>query len=82
MPVRIITADHFGVYFVDKSFLTSGRDEYTIRFSQNPAEKHRWRPLTFNEVETLIKNGNTCTNWNTFLTPLRRHSLKTRFSLD
>ena len=67
MPVHVITSDNFGVNFVNKSFLTSGRDEYTVRFTQNPAEKHRWRPLTFNEVETLIKNGNTCTNWNTFL---------------
>ena len=67
MPVRVITSDDFGVNFVNKSFLKSGQDEYTIRFTQNPAEKHRWRPLTFNEVETLIKNGNTCTNWNMFL---------------
>ena len=67
MPVRIITADNFGIHFVDKTFLAAGRDEYTVRFLQNPEAEHRWRPLTFNEVETLIKNGNTCTNWNTFL---------------
>lgn len=67
MPVRILTADNFGVHFIEQSFLTAGQDEYTIRFVQNPAERHRWRPLTFNEVEILIKNGNSCTNWNTIL---------------
>ena len=67
MPARIIPSDTFGIQFVEKNFLRSGQDEYTIRFTQNPAADHRWRPLTFSEVETLIKNGNTCTNWNTFL---------------
>ena len=67
MPAHIVKSDTFGINFVNKTFLTAGRDEYTVRFMQNPAAEHRWRPLTFNEVETLIKNGNTCTNWNTFL---------------
>ena len=67
MPTHIVKAESFGVNFVNKAFLAAGRDEYTIRFMQNPESAHRWRPLTFNEVETLIKNGNTCTNWNTFL---------------
>ena len=67
MPTHIVKAESFGTNFVDKAFLAAGRDEYTIRFTQNPEAAHRWRPLTFNEVETLIKNGNTCTNWNTFL---------------
>ena len=62
-----MTSDSFGIHFIDKAFLPAGRDEYSARFMQNPTAQHRWRPLTFNEVETLIKNGNTCTNWNTFL---------------
>ena len=67
MPVRIMTSDSFGIHFIDKAFLPAGRDEYSARFMQNPTAQHRWRPLTFNEVEALIKNGNTCTNWNMFL---------------
>ncbi len=57
----------FGYNFVDRALLDAGTDEYTIRFQQNPSEQHRWRPLTFDEVEALIKNGNTCTDWNKFL---------------
>ncbi len=67
MATKIISPDTFGYNFVDSAFLDSGADEYTIRFQQNPPQQHRWRPLTFDEVEALIKNGNTCTNWNNFL---------------
>ncbi|MGP1594812.1 MAG: DUF4954 family protein [Treponema sp.] len=67
MVTAILKPETFGYNFVDRNFLPAGKDEYHIRFQQNPAENHRWRPLTFEEVEALIKNGNTCTNWNNIL---------------
>ncbi|MGP1577415.1 MAG: DUF4954 family protein [Treponema sp.] len=67
MATIISKSETFGYNFIDRNFLPAGKDEYHIRFQQNPAENHRWRPLTFDEVEALIKNGNTCTNWNNIL---------------
>ncbi|PIE98531.1 MAG: DUF4954 domain-containing protein [Treponema sp.] len=61
--ISIINPKEFGYNFVDKKFLPRGADEYYLRNGQ-VKEKHVWRHLTFDEVEHLIKNGNSCTNWN------------------
>jgi hypothetical protein len=61
--------ERYGYDFIPEKFLPSGRDEYWRRNEQQSAlgNKKKWRALTPAEIETLEKNGNTCTNWINFL---------------
>jgi hypothetical protein len=49
-------AQHFGLEFIPEN-------EYGLRNLQNPRPKGFWRPVTASEIETLVKNGNTCEDW-------------------
>lgn len=51
--------------FISGEFLPKGENEYYLRNKQLP--KKNYRHLTYDEVEILIKNGNSCTNWNDVL---------------
>nr|WP_256254804.1 DUF4954 family protein [Treponema phagedenis] len=54
-----------------------------IIFALNKTRKknHRWRALTLGELESLIKNGNSCTDWNKILveSPFNAHLIKNSF---
>lgn len=67
MFTHVLSSCTFGHRFIDPAFLLPGQNEYTIRFIQNPAQNRQWRPVTYDEIELLVKNGNTCTNWQEFL---------------
>src|SRR6185436_7139492 len=43
-----------------------GKDEYHLRYLQNPSAK-KYRPLTTSEIDTLVHNRNTSDNWNRIL---------------
>lgn len=58
-----VTAEHFGYDFIEKKYLPEGKDEYYLRFEQNPDKSRRYRPLSADEILKLEQNGNACTNW-------------------
>jgi len=52
-----------GHHFIEGEFLPKGKDEFYLRNEQSPAPAGGWRALTADEIETLIKNGNTADSW-------------------
>ncbi len=54
-------ADQLGYNFIPKEFLPEGKDEYYLRFQQNPASDYR--PLTKQEITILQSNRNRAGNW-------------------
>lgn len=63
--MKTVEAKAYAYNFIDGKYLPKGKDEYYLRNEQ--AEKKDYRSLTYNEVEALIKNGNSCTNWDDVL---------------
>jgi hypothetical protein len=63
--VKVIPIDQFGHQFVPPEYLPSGKDEHYLRDEQlGPAPA--WRNLRAHEIEMLVKNTNTCTDWGQF----------------
>ncbi|WP_018626765.1 DUF4954 family protein [Niabella aurantiaca] len=54
-----------GYNFIPCEFLPEGKDEFHIRFQQNPAADYR--PLTKQEIAILKSNGNRSDNWSQVL---------------
>ncbi len=65
--MKIIKSADFGYKFVDGEFLPEGKDEYYLRFEQTKKDNSAYRNLQVDEIERLIKNGNTCTDWSKIL---------------
>ncbi len=65
--ISLVPADRFGYDFVSPEYLPEGKDEYWCRDIQSNAADHSWRPLNPEEIENLVRNGNTCTNWGNIL---------------
>jgi carbonic anhydrase/acetyltransferase-like protein (isoleucine patch superfamily) len=63
--------ERYGYDFIPANFLTPGKDEYWRRDEQlktlDGARLKNARAITPAEIETLERNGNTCSNWNNFL---------------
>ncbi len=55
-----------GYNFIDARYIPKGKDEYYLRFQQNP-DKERYRQLTPKEIEELVRNGNRSDNWGNVL---------------
>jgi len=51
-----------GYNFVHPKYFPKGKDEYYLRFKENPGTGLH-RQLTVNETKQLIANGNTSDNW-------------------
>ncbi len=51
--------------WIDPSFLPPGEDKYYIRNHQAGAADGRWRHLTSDEIERLVRNDNTASSWDT-----------------
>lgn len=58
-------ADQLGYNFIPAAFLPEGKDEYYLRFQQNPANDYR--PLTKQEITILQSNRNRAGNWDDVL---------------
>ncbi|GAB3427826.1 DUF4954 family protein [Niabella aquatica] len=58
-------ADQLGYHFIPASFLPEGKDEYYLRFQQNPAT--HYRSLTKQEITILQSNRNHAGNWDDVL---------------
>jgi len=55
-----------GYDFIDPQYIPEGSDEYFLRNMQNRSGIN-YRKLTAFEIEVLVRNGNTCDDWNNFL---------------
>jgi len=66
-PVRIVPIGSLGSDFVAPEFLPAGKDEYYLRNEQSRHPEDNWRRLRAEEIETLVKNGNTTENWDAIL---------------
>jgi hypothetical protein len=65
--VLILPASNMGRGFIPKEFLPEGKDEYYLRNSQIPWPQNRWRHLREDEIEKLVRNGNTADSWDEVL---------------
>jgi len=63
---RVIPIEQLGREFIPSEHLPPGKDEHYLRDQQAPREI-AWRHLQAHEIETLVKNGNTCLDWDSFL---------------
>ncbi len=55
--------NELGYHFIEKRYLPEGKDEYYLRFQQNP-HRRDYRNLTSLEIEVLVRNRNTSDDWN------------------
>ena len=58
-------ASMLGYGFIDEAYLPKGKDEYYLRFEQNPRKD--FRHLTGQEVDQLVRNGNSSNCWDKVL---------------
>ena len=61
--VTIIDYDRIYENFIDKKYLHDGHDEYHFRDQQVKKPEGGWRHLHSSEVEQLVMNDNSATNW-------------------
>ena len=61
--VKIIPAQGIGKDFIGPEFIPEGKDEWYLRNEQFSKSKKAYRRLRPHEVETLVKNGNYCEEW-------------------
>ena len=65
--VSVVPAERYGYDFVPAEFLPPGADEYHLRDKQSKAGARAWRRLKASEIEVLVKNDNTCADWDSLL---------------
>jgi NDP-sugar pyrophosphorylase family protein len=61
--VTIIEYDRIYKNFIDEKYLHDGHDEYYYRNLQVEKPEGGWRHLHSDEIERLVKNSNSATNW-------------------
>jgi hypothetical protein len=64
--IQTHAVEELGYNFIDPQYLPEGMDEYYLRKIQNDWGTD-YRPLTAEELQTLIRNRNTSDNWNNIL---------------
>ncbi len=65
--IKILGPESFGRGFIPPEYLPAGKDEYHLRFEQAGKPQDHWRRLRADEIETLVKNANTCSDWDSIL---------------
>lgn len=63
--IKVLPARALGQEFVPGEFLPEGQDEHYLRNIQVGNSAFAWRHLSPDEIETLVKNGVTCDDWDT-----------------
>lgn len=63
----LVPMSTLGRDFVPPQYLPDGQDEYFLRNEQSSHAPGHWRPLEGEEIERLVKNGNTADDWNDVL---------------
>ena len=61
--IKIYPLSTYGQAFIPDEFLPDNKDEYFLRNEQLSVDEKHWRHLHSGEIEGLVKNGNTCENW-------------------
>lgn len=64
--MNIITkhpVNNLGYNFVEPKYIPTGKDEYYLRYLQNPNGED-YRKLSAHEIEVLVRNRNTSDDWN------------------
>ncbi len=64
--IKKIKINSLGYDFIPEPYLPDNSDEYYLRNSQNN-NGIAYRQLTAYEIEVLVRNSNTCENWNKLL---------------
>ncbi len=64
--VKILGSEKFGREFIPGQYLPQGKDEYYLRDQQVGRPAGYWRRLRADEIEALVKNANTCDDWDSF----------------
>ncbi|MBD3320683.1 MAG: DUF4954 family protein [Chitinivibrionales bacterium] len=65
--VAMLPDDALGKAFIPPEYLPGGKNEFYLREKQQPRRNEMYRNLRSDEIEVLVKNGNTCDNWDTIL---------------
>ncbi len=65
--IQILPAEALGYGFVPQEYLPPGADENYLRNEQVGRPPDSWRHLLSREIETLVKNGARCDNWDNLL---------------
>jgi hypothetical protein len=65
--VSIQPSGSIGKNFISSDYLPAGKDEYYLRNTQIGQPPRQWRHLRADELERLVKNGNTSSNWDEVL---------------
>ena len=65
--VKILWGPEMEEHFIEKEYLPAGEDEYYLRNKQAKMPAGGWRHLRSDEIERLVKNNNSCENWDNFL---------------
>ena len=65
--VKLLMGDEMKLSFIEKEYLPEGQDEYYLRNKQVTKPAGGWRNLRSDEIERLVKNNNSCENWDNFL---------------
>ncbi len=65
--VQILPSDRYGYNFIPAEYLPEGKDEYWLRNERISPTAQPWRTLKSSEIEILVKNSNTCSDWDDFL---------------
>src|SRR4051812_5086230 len=55
--------NNLGYNFVEQKYIPEGKDEYYLRYLQNP-NGNEYRKLSALEIEVLVRNRNTSNDWN------------------
>ncbi|MFO8012566.1 MAG: DUF4954 family protein [Phycisphaerae bacterium] len=64
---QVLPAGSLGRDFISGPYVPEGCDEYYLRNQQSGRDPDAWRHLRAEEIETLVKNGNVCDNWDDIL---------------
>jgi hypothetical protein len=65
--IQILPEDKLGFGFIPPEYLAPGRDENYIRNEQSGKTDADFRHLSSKEIEILVKNQNTCDDWDNIL---------------
>ena len=65
--VELLPSHQLGRGFIPDEYLPKGKDEYYLRNEQLGEPQPSWRNLRAAEIETLVRNGNICAEWDSIL---------------
>lgn len=65
--IIIVPPENIGRNFIPPEYIPKGTDEYFQRNKQATSPESGWRHLNSDEIDRLVKNGNTSDNWDEVL---------------